>query len=428
MSTKGFIFIVFLFLVLDSQGQLIERSTLGPTHQSVQFTSDDLGFVLAYAEPDGSLPNGLLRKTSDGGTTWVSIPITFTSSNPDFEEVNTIIVQDLLQMLDGNRGFCAGALNSETDNTFMILKTDDGGSSWTGTPFIENEFIESMYFVDDLTGYVGIAQKVYKTTDGGLTWTIALEPGFGGSFIVINFISETIGFACAPGRVYKTIDSGLTWDLASIGEGNSTQNISSIKFISEEIGFISTLNGKVLRTLDSGENWETIFNEGINDKLTSISIVNDKIVIGGYNDGSASECNTFLLFSTDNGELWTKECFNFPFPEPRNVQSTFFITETKGFLGVVGGMYEYNSDPSFVTNPRVNDEGYAKIFPNPSDGLFEIEGASDSDVWNVFNNLGKLVLKGKGNQVDLETQESGLYVLKIFKDGVQLPTIRLIKQ
>jgi photosystem II stability/assembly factor-like uncharacterized protein len=428
MKSNIILLLICSIISYNSKAQLILRSTVGPTHQAVQFTSDQIGFVLAYAEPNGTFPQGLLRKTVDGGTTWFSLPITFSPTLPVDPTVNTIGVQKILQMIDNNVGFCAGFINSTLSDIPMLLKTTDGGVSWTGLPFTPNVQIESIFFVNANVGYVGVSGKVYKTFDGGATWNIVIDNISPiASFTAIHFVNSTTGFACASGRIYKTIDSGSTWALTSFGTGITTQTMTAVRFMTNDIGFVSTSNGKILKTIDGGETWSTNYTSATNDNLTSISIVNQKIIIGGYNQSGSSSCNTFLLTSIDNGATWAKECFNFPFGTPRYVYSTYFLTETKGFLAVDGGMYEYNTTP-LSTSTYLAEQNNLNIYPNPSNGIFNIDKIRQKDNWTIFNNLGELILSGKSEKIDLTNYSDGMYIINVTNSGNNIVSRKLIKK
>ncbi|PWB76346.1 MAG: hypothetical protein C3F07_03790 [Anaerolineales bacterium] len=120
-------------------------------------------------------------------------------------------------------------------NAFEIIRTTDGGATWTryATPFNGG----SVQFLDDNTGYVfqitGAAMQkqsvvLYKTTDGGATWTKNYDndptvPGssntlpLGGHKAGITFSTATTGWVGGDTPTdgyfyfYKTTDSGVTW-------------------------------------------------------------------------------------------------------------------------------------------------------------------------------------------------------------------------
>ncbi len=67
------------------------------------------------------------------------------------------------------------------------------------------------------------------------------------------------------------------------------------------------------------------------------------------------------------------------------------------------------------------------IFPNPSDGIFELQSSTDIDAWTVSDLNGRIVSSGNAMQVDLSDFESGVYFLRVqMSDGTWLMK-RLVK-
>lgn len=117
---------------------------------SVFFLNADTGFSVGYRSfPSIFTTGGAIMKTTDGGTTWT--------------ELNNLPVTSLLNSVffsDENTGYAAG----ET-----ILKTTDGGNTWVSqagqTPAA---YLNSVFFTGPGTGYaVGPGGTIIKTTNGG---------------------------------------------------------------------------------------------------------------------------------------------------------------------------------------------------------------------------------------------------------------------
>ncbi len=53
-----------------------------------------------------------------------------------------------------------------------------------------------------------------------------------------------------------------------------------------------------------------------------------------------------------------------------------------------------------------------QLYPNQSSGRFTIAGIT-TERWQVFNSLGKLVKEGRGNEINLIGQASGMYLLRV---------------
>src|SRR5205085_11892593 len=94
------------------------------------------------------------------------------------------------------------------------------GQNWRPSSTI-NASIDfyGVHFTSDQTGYAsGSGGAIYKTTDGGLSWSqlnsSATEPLFD-----IHFVDANIGFAVGGnGTIRKTVDAGINW--AKIGRAS----------------------------------------------------------------------------------------------------------------------------------------------------------------------------------------------------------------
>jgi photosystem II stability/assembly factor-like uncharacterized protein len=148
-------------------------------------------------------------KTIDGGATWTS---------RDMEPLATALID--CHFFDVSNGLAVGGIGSFGFRHGVILSTSDGGATWQ-TRYTSNrpgaEWCWKISFPTRTTGYVSIERQdnlaprfVVKTTDGGMTWT---EIPF-----VANYDEEGIGFVSTrvgwvggwTGNTYETLDGGAT--------------------------------------------------------------------------------------------------------------------------------------------------------------------------------------------------------------------------
>ncbi len=179
--------------------------------------------------------NGIVIKTTDGGDTWTSM---WTGNNQGIEGMSFPTV---------NTGFVVGFSG-------YFGKTTDGGDTWTTidlgiTP--EPSVFYDVIFKDENNGIVfPLGEPAYITNDGGASWSAGgTTPGLVGAAC---YVSDNTYFAVGSGHIMKTEDGGLTWT----SKFNQAQLLlTGIRFFDENQGFALSEDGKYLETTDGGDNW-----------------------------------------------------------------------------------------------------------------------------------------------------------------------------
>jgi len=156
-------------------------------------------------------PAKLLRSI-DGGESWSAIDLSAQAG----------MILDV-KFLDASTGFVFAGSNSDIGQSeALILKTRDGGKSWTEVyrsgRKLENSWKAS--FVDARTGYATIqtydpqrAQQVMvKTVDGGETWTeLALVDNAKARQFGIGFVTAQVGWVGTAAGGFETRNGGASW-------------------------------------------------------------------------------------------------------------------------------------------------------------------------------------------------------------------------
>lgn len=112
---------------------------------------------------------------------------------------------------------------------------------------------------------VGASNAVIFTTDGGLTWQSVTGPA---PAIALNTVwvkdQDTWFVGTAGGRLYYTDNQGVTWTQIAF-PGNGAGTVTAIKFNetpSQTVGWMAhataTPVGRILRSLDGGNNWDVL--------------------------------------------------------------------------------------------------------------------------------------------------------------------------
>jgi photosystem II stability/assembly factor-like uncharacterized protein len=164
---------------------------------SVQFPVDDkIGYAVGYHFWS---TDGIILKTTDGGSTWSDLT---PGTLPELYSVHFPV--------SDKTGYIAGAYGT-------ILKTTNGGATWESLSSGTNLWLFSVQFpVDTQTGYsVGGSYPnsctILKTTNGGTTWANQIS-GTNYTLFSVNFpVDVQTGWVVgALGTILKTTDGGGT--------------------------------------------------------------------------------------------------------------------------------------------------------------------------------------------------------------------------
>lgn len=238
--------------------------------------------------------------------------------------------------LNANQGWAVNGANA------TVYKTTDGGLSWTmqlnEAMLGYNTYFRNVEFLNENIGFVGTLtnNKFYKTTDGGVTWSevnnITTPPR---AVCGLDCVGNTTVFGCGsymnfPPFIIKSIDSGDTWqyiDMSAYATG-----LVEILFLDENVGFVSGRNntgGIILKTIDGGNTWNEIFNSGSAGeyvwKLQTLA-TNQNIMFGSIE--SVAPNLGKLIKSVDGGLNWITKAA----PET-DIQAVGFIDQNHGWMG-----------------------------------------------------------------------------------------------
>ena len=117
----------------------------------------------------------------------------------------------------------------------------------------------------------------------------------GSDLTCVKFIEENIGWIVGKaGKIFKTTDGGSNWFLQTSG---TTNNLTSVAFADVNRGWVVGEFGIILRTTDGGSNW-TAINTTISANLNSIAFIGSTSIWIVGNAGTVAS-------STNSGNTWT---------------------------------------------------------------------------------------------------------------------------
>ncbi len=140
---------------------------------------------------------------------------------------------------------------------------------------------------------------VFKSTDHGLSWNLVTrdEPITDAADIKIHPQNPDTVYICNGSDIYKTLDGGLTWTLNFTAPGKVEQFY--IHRTQPNIVFAATASG-LFQTINDGASWTNIFNKKCWD--IEAHATNPNVIFLSTNNATAKRAEIFK--STDNGASW----------------------------------------------------------------------------------------------------------------------------
>lgn len=299
-----------------------QSSWTGDRITSVFMINDSTGW--AAGSRKGSQIYPMILKTTNAGKTWKTI---FERTNNWYRHVSDIF------FVNENIGWA-----SISDHS--TFKTTDGGITWTISPYT----FDKIFFMDQDTGWgAHSVLGIYKSTNGGLDWVQKSSVRSSS----IYFSNSGTGWAVGSGgNILKSTDGGDSWFAKISG---TTADLKSVHFYNSNIGVCVGNEGTILLTTDGGENWN-FSSAGCSSQLNSVLLTNATTIwIAG--------ANGTILNSTDLGNNWT--CHSGL--TTVNLSAASFINENTGWFGGENGtILKFQNDVipvelmSFKANPENN--------------------------------------------------------------------------
>ncbi|MBD3277660.1 MAG: hypothetical protein GF388_05110 [Candidatus Aegiribacteria sp.] len=296
-------------------------------------------------------PTGKIFKTTDAGQTWYDV-----TPSPSYAIWSLCFPEGL------DTGYAAGGTGASQQP--KVLKTEDGGETWTELDF---GFWGTLYDIETgadldhiwVTGDCGVVHS----SDGGQTWSlqfhISNEP-MGGC----DFLDNETGYAVGGftnAMIVKTTDGGINWDVTHPGGSY----MGDVLFpAGPDTGFATGIGGRIFRTVNGGDDWSRV-DDGIGDGLHSLCFP------AGCSTGYVTGTGGHILKTTDAGETWEDQatptgtemvCVNFP---PGDVMHGYVVGLNDILLstGDGGGSTGIADDPFIVIQ---NEDFGIGAWPSPS--------------------------------------------------------------
>lgn len=370
-------------------------------------TNQDIAYI-------GAASGGVF-KTTDGGDTWF----------PVFDEQTTMSIGDIaIAPSDHNTiyvgtGEANGGSGSLTYDANGVYKSTDGGSTWTNIGLEETSMIgrvavhpadPDIVFVAAMGDLYGNTSDrgLYKTTDGGATWTNVLyvNDSTGAVDVVINPTNPDIVFACTWMRtrhanrkdyagyesgVWKSTDGGDTFTRLDGSNGlpstntqfsrvgidlcASSPNVVYCMYINQDYDFYG-----IYKSTDDGETWSETHDNALQGSMSGQGYWYGRVKCDPTNSNILYVIG-FDMYKTTNGGNSYNSTFSGVHVDQHSIavypmQSTFVM------LGNDGGLYSSsnsgNSNSKDYTLPITQ---VYRVGLDPSDVSHLFCGNQDNGTW-----------------------------------------------
>jgi photosystem II stability/assembly factor-like uncharacterized protein len=236
---------------------------------------------------------GTILRTVDGGASWTR------QGSP--AEIPDTSIQDICAV-DADTAWAVG-LN---DGNFVILRTDNAGTTWRrqGTSLGLSSDLYGISALDGWTAFAaGANGTVLFTDDGGATWTLR-NNGVGTStwFQAVSAVDKAIIWGAgqdsvdSSSSIYRTTDGGTFWSKQNLAAGTPSLGLIDISAVSPHVAFASGVL-VVLKTVTGGGLWTEAMSSHVHVNGV-FALDTDKVWTAlDYGD---------IYYSTDSGTTWLK--------------------------------------------------------------------------------------------------------------------------
>ncbi|MCX2681870.1 YCF48-related protein [Galbibacter sp. EGI 63066] len=361
--------------------------------RGIEFPEDQNDIAYAAGESLTYNGDGIVIKTIDGGDTWSQIWF------GEDQGLKGISFPTL------NTGYVAGWGD-------YFAKTTDGGATWQQqTPISDVFFYRNMVFKDEnngvITAQTTTGSAVYWTNDGGQTW--AEGTGLASVPYQITYVSgDTYFIVTNGGQIQKSIDNGASWTTVFTG---TPESLIGIEFYDDMVGVATGDDGVIYKTADGGTTWESqTVGEGSElwrdiaweDDANKLTLVGTPEQIYESEDGG----QTWPIDNTDVSDYYSA------------LYEVLYTSNGTGYIiGSQGVFFRKKCETTLNIDSNLFGQDLS-IYPNPMRDILNLRSSTfDIEKVIVHDVLGKqvatILIDDRFASIDLSSLKPGIYLLKI---------------
>ncbi|HEX6560235.1 MAG TPA: hypothetical protein VF021_12250, partial [Longimicrobiales bacterium] len=171
--------------------------TIPENYTDYAFTSETNGVYAAKNQ---------IAHTSDGGRSWKLAGVCHAKAEIKGLTREIDCHPTSIHFPSPNVGYAVGYV-PQVNELFSVMKTTDGGETWSVSIVPNAALATSVFFIDEQNGYIRTAgSRIFATTDGGESWE-----GLTGSAAELRFADREVGWSFVDRGFSYTVDGGNHW-------------------------------------------------------------------------------------------------------------------------------------------------------------------------------------------------------------------------